>query len=64
MSLCQSCSRAIFNQLWGEYRCRIDDKSNPHAVIVPHEVTECDGYKKGEITISKNDEVEDDEEDL
>ena len=51
MTDCKKCSKAIFDQNWGEYKC-----SEKHHVIYPHEFEEnCAFYHKGIPSVSKDD---------
>lgn len=54
MGNCETCLNAIFNELWGEYKCKVYQ----HTVYFPEELTGCKDYKKGTPSISKDDEVD------
>lgn len=52
---CTCCKHAIFNEMWGEYKCKIVQHK-----VVPV-IVACSSYEKGEPTISKDDEVMEEE---
>lgn len=54
---CNTCHHAIFDTLWGEYKCPFLIK--PHTVS-EEGVVDCKLYKKGEYKISRRGEDLDD----
>lgn len=49
MAKCGTCANAIFDALWGEYKCSVRER-----VIFAHEVyKDCEYYKPGEPKESK-----------
>lgn len=51
MSNCSTCEYAIFDELWGEYKCKIRHRR----VYKPgKESVNCEWYKKGEPSESKD----------
>lgn len=45
---CKTCENAIFNERWGEYKCKISQ----HRIYEPDDQKNCIDYKKGEPTPS------------
>lgn len=52
MNNCKSCKNAIFNELWGDYKCKIDQ-----IIHHPDEKMVCEHYKKGIPSKSKKTET-------
>ena len=46
---CETCKHALFNELWGEYKCKIDKH------IIWHDVLDCLNFSIGDPEISKED---------
>lgn len=51
MADCLTCENAIFDELWGEFKCKVRE----HRVYQPLGTKTCDHYKKGKPTESKDD---------
>ena len=51
MNSCSTCEYAIFDELWGEYKCKIRQQR----VYKPGKNIPCEWYKKGTPTESKDD---------
>lgn len=49
MANCVNCEHAIFDEVWGEYKCRIKEH-----VVYNYEHVGCDSYKKGTPTPAKH----------
>lgn len=49
MKYCKNCAHAIFDQLFGDYKCDITQSS-----VQTHFTVDCPDYEKGEPTISKD----------
>lgn len=54
MKNCKTCSNAIFDPHWGEYKCKILQ----HRIYKPEEVLNCKNYKKGKPAESAKKEEE------
>lgn len=52
MANCAKCGNAIFDPLWGDFKCSIRQH-----VVYNHKNVECDDYKEGEPTETKREEV-------
>lgn len=54
-SSCKTCSNCIFDETWGEYKCKAQEKriQNPHLGGI-----RCKDYKKGQMQMSKKKEEE------
>jgi hypothetical protein len=52
MDDCRNCTNAIFDEIWGEYKCKIDKKR--HYLDGKATNTKCGYHKKGTPAISKN----------
>ena len=50
MLKCKTCSKALYNELWGEYKC----SETKLYIYNPKLVEDCQGYKKGEPGKSKD----------
>lgn len=53
-SRCIDCKYAIFDEIWGDYKCSV----KKHRVHNPEEYTDCKDYKKGTGTTSKRSDDE------
>ena len=53
---CKTCANAIFDKLWGEYKCKIFQ----HRIYSPDSISDCIEYKKGTPAESKKNEEEED----
>lgn len=53
MENCKTCGRAIFDALWGEYKCDISKVITYDADFDRMLVGDCDHYKKGTPKESK-----------
>lgn len=54
MENCKTCKNAIFDEIWGDYKCKVN-----HLVIYnAQDVEGCVYYKKGEPKISKDNKYE------
>lgn len=42
MSNCKTCANAIFNEQWGEYKCKVFQKT----IYDPSRILGCEAYKK------------------
>lgn len=40
---CFTCGNALFDKVWGEYRC-----TKSQCYVEPERIEDCTGYKKGE----------------
>lgn len=49
MKYCKNCTHAIFDQLWGSYKCGIKQTS-----VDTHFTVDCPDYEEGNPTISKD----------
>lgn len=49
---CTTCENAIFDELWGEYKCKVRQTTIPILL----DSTECSDYKKGTPEMSKEKE--------
>ena len=49
MSKCSTCGNAIFNALWGEYKCTI----RQHVIFQPELYKDCEHYNDGTPKESK-----------
>ena len=47
--LCQTCKHALFNELWGDWKCKIGKH------FIWHHVIECPNFVIGEPEVSKED---------
>ena len=45
---CRTCSCALFDECWGDYKCSVTKHS-----VDPDEIKDCKTYKKGEPKIAK-----------
>jgi hypothetical protein len=54
MGNCKTCKNAIFDETWGEYKC----KARETVIYILLDSNECSDYKKGTPEVSK--EVPDD----
>lgn len=52
MDNCKNCEHAIFDLLWGEYKCKVRQTNIPILL----NSTECKSYKKGTPAVSKENE--------
>lgn len=52
MNTCKTCANAIFDELWGEYKCSIKGRR----IYEPENETDCVIYKHGEPKESKDNE--------
>lgn len=50
MIKCMTCSKAIFDPLWGDTKCSVYE----HTMYYPSEVENCPEYKEGTPAESKN----------
>lgn len=53
MQLCKTCTKAIFNPIWGEYKCSVTKKK-----VETKTYGRCKDYAKGETQISKKEREE------
>ena len=44
MNNCETCNNAIFDHVWGEYKCKVTQ----HRIYEPMENIDCSDYKKKE----------------
>lgn len=49
MGICNTCSNAVFEALWGEYKCGLNQVTYNNLVV-------CGDYKKGQPQDSKKNE--------
>lgn len=42
MNNCKDCAHSVFDELWGEYKC----KEHDHTVYILLDASECPSYKK------------------
>lgn len=49
MKYCKNCTNALFNKLFGEYKCDIT-----HVSVNSHFTKDCPDYEKGNPTVSKD----------
>lgn len=49
MSKCSTCENAIFDMLWGEYKCTV----RQHMIFHPELYKDCEHYKNGTPKESK-----------
>ena len=47
MIKCKTCSKAIFDALWADYKCSVNER------YIYEDITECKNYKKGTPKESK-----------
>jgi hypothetical protein len=52
MDDCRNCTNAIYDEVWGEYKCKINKKR--HALLAKIANAKCGHHKKGTPAISKN----------
>lgn len=52
MDNCKTCEHAIFDPVWGEYKCSVRQTTIPILL----DSAECKSYKKGTPAISKENE--------
>lgn len=50
MANCKNCKHAIFDEVWGDYKCKI----NYLVIYDPKDVEHCVYYDKGKPAISEN----------
>ena len=50
MIKCTTCKKAVFDPLWGEYKCSVYQ----HTIYLPDKVEECPEYKQGEPKETKD----------
>lgn len=43
MLKCKTCAKALYNELWGEYKCTVTQ----HYMYALSPMKECSGYKQG-----------------
>lgn len=55
MSNCKNCENAVFDPLWGEYKCKVR-KTTVYILLEP---SECPSYKAGTPAISKEEYAND-----
>lgn len=49
MSSCRNCGNAVFDPVWGEYKCTVYE----HVIYDLDNYLDCKSYEKGEPTESK-----------
>ena len=49
---CRNCTNAIFDEIWGEYKCKLGKKK--HVIDALMVGAKCGYHKKGTPAISKN----------
>lgn len=54
---CTTCANAIFDKLWGEYKCKLYQ----HRIYNSDVIMSCVDYKKGTPAESKKNEEDEDE---
>lgn len=53
MNNCKNCAKAVFDPVWGDYKCL------KHEVVVqPDQRIDCEFYEKGTPALSKRDHYE------
>ena len=57
MTKCEICKNAIFNELWGSYKCKVRNTSVPKD---SRERNTCTSYKKGKPKVVKRDDIYED----
>lgn len=50
MIKCMTCGKAIFDPLWGDYKCSVYQ----HTIYLPDKVEDCPEYREGTPTESKD----------
>lgn len=54
MENCKTCKNAIFDEIWGDFKCK-----HSHLVVYnPEDVNGCVHYEKGKPKISENNKYE------
>lgn len=48
MNSCKTCEKAIFDEIWGDYKCKVDE-----IIHDPDKKMDCENYKPGSPTMSK-----------